>query len=90
LACAARPIAGDEALQLYLTHPNVSGAPLRALQFLERVHLECGEEKTVKFHLGDRALGIVNESGMYRIVSRKVEARIGGGQPIATSARQAR
>jgi beta-glucosidase len=78
-------VTGDEVVQLYLTHPGVSGAPLRALQGIARIHLERGEKKTVKFALHDRDLSIVDESGKHRIVPGRVEAWIGGGQPAATS-----
>ncbi len=78
-------VAGDEVVQLYLTHPGVSGAPLRALQGIARIHLERGEKKTVKFVLRDRDLSIVDESGKHRIVPGKVDAWIGGGQPVATA-----
>ena len=78
-------VAGDEVVQLYLTHPGVSGAPLRALQGFARIHLERGEKKTVRFVLHNRDLSIVDEAGKHRIVPGNVEAWIGGGQPIATS-----
>ena len=34
--------AGDEVAQLYLSFPDVAGAPLRALRGFQRVHLEAG------------------------------------------------
>ena len=74
--------AGDEVVQLYLTHPGVTGAPLRALQGFQRLHFERGEKKTVKFVLRGRDLGIVDESGKHRIVPGRVDAWIGGGQPV--------
>ena len=76
---------GDEVVQLYLTHPGVAGAPLRALKGFQRLHFERGEKKTVKFVLRDRDLSIVDESGKHRIVPGKVEAWVGGGQPIGTA-----
>ncbi len=78
-------MAGDEVVQLYISHPGVAGAPLRALQGFQRLHFEPGEKKTVKFVLRGRDLSIVDESGKHRIVPGNVEAWIGGGQPIATS-----
>ena len=78
-------VAGDEVVQLYITHPGVAGAPLHALQGFQRLHFERGEKKTVKFVLRGRDLSIVDESGKHRIIPGKVEAWIGGGQPIATS-----
>jgi beta-glucosidase len=78
-------MAGDEVVQLYLMHPGVNGAPLRALKGFVRIHLERGETKAVKFVLDGRDLSIVDQSGKHRIVPGKVDAWIGGGQPVATS-----
>ena len=75
-------MAADEVVQLYLTHAGVAGAPLRALKGFARIHLGRGEKKTVKFLLKGRDLGIVDESGKHRIVPGRVDAWIGGGQPV--------
>ena len=74
-------MAGDEVVQLYLTHPGVPGAPLRALKGFQRIHLNRGEKKTVTFTLRDRALAIVDPAGQHRIPSGPVEAWLGGSQP---------
>ena len=79
------PMAGDEVVQLYLAHPGVKGAPLRALKGLVRVHLQRGEQRTIEFVVRGRELGIVDESGKHRIVPGNVEAWIGGGQPVTPS-----
>jgi beta-glucosidase len=76
-------MAGDEVVQLYLTHSGVAGAPIRALAGFKRVHLMRGEHKTVSFTLHDRDLSIVDESGKHRILPGNVDAWIGGGQPRA-------
>ena len=73
---------GDEVVQLYLSHPEVAGTPIRALQGMQRVHLARGEKKTVSFTLRDRALGVVDEVGKHRILHGTVEVWIGGGQPV--------
>jgi beta-glucosidase len=73
--------AGDEVVQVYLTHPGVPGAPLRALKGFRRIHLEPGQKQTVQFTLRDRDLSIVDESGQRRIVPGNVQVWIGGGQP---------
>ncbi len=78
-------MAGDEVVQIYLTHPGVAGAPLRALQAFQRVHLARGQRKTVSFALHDRELSIVDEAGKHRIVPGKVEVWVGGGQPAVRS-----
>jgi beta-glucosidase len=74
--------AGDEVVQLYLTHPGVPGAPLRALRGFQRIHLDKGEKQSVSFTLHPRDLSIVDESGKHRIVPGRVEVWIGGGQPV--------
>jgi beta-glucosidase len=76
-------MSGDEVVQLYLTHPGVPGAPLRALKGFQRIHLDKGEKQTVAFTLHARDLSIVDESGKHRIVPGQVEAWLGGGQPVS-------
>ncbi|HKV26236.1 MAG TPA: glycoside hydrolase family 3 C-terminal domain-containing protein [Candidatus Acidoferrum sp.] len=77
-------IASDEVVQLYMTHPGVAGAPLRALEGFQRIHLDRDEKRTVKFVLKGRDLSTVDESGVRRIVPGDVQVWIGGGQPVAT------
>ena len=79
-------MSGDEVVQLYLTHSGVAGAPIRALQGEQRVHLARGAKQTVTFTLQDRALSIVDEAGKRRIVPGVVDVWIGGGQPELRSA----
>jgi beta-glucosidase len=81
--------AGDEVVQVYLTHPGVPGAPLRALNRFKRIHLDAGQKQTVQFTLRDRDLSTVDESGHRRIVPGNVQVWIGGGQPTATRAQPA-
>jgi len=76
-------VPGDEVVQLYLSHPGVDGAPIRALAGFQRIHLDAAASKTVDFTLRDRDLSIVDETGVRRIVPGAVDAWIGGGQPIA-------
>jgi beta-glucosidase len=76
-------MAGDEVVELYLTHAGFVGAPLRALQGFQRIHLDRGEKKTVSFTLRDRDLSVVDQAGKRRIVPGRVEVWIGSGQPMA-------
>ena len=78
-------VAGDEVVQLYLTHPGVHGAPLRSLAGFLRIHLDRGEKRTVEFVLRERDLSVVDEAGKHRVIPGKVDVWIGGGQPVATS-----
>ena len=54
---------GDEVVQLYISFPNVPGAPLRALRGFKRIHLEQGQSARVRFDLKDRDLSMVTETG---------------------------
>ena len=76
-------VAGDEVVELYLTHPDVPGAPIRALTGFTRVRLNGNEQKTVRFVLRDRDLSVVDESGKRQIVPGTVSVWIGGGQPVS-------
>jgi beta-glucosidase len=78
----AGTMAGDEVVQLYLKHPGVAGAPLRALKGFQRIHLDQGQKQQVTFTLHDRDLSTVDADGKRQIVPGKVEVWVGGGQPI--------
>jgi beta-glucosidase len=83
------PIAGEEVVELYVTHPEVEGAPIRSLAGFQRIHLERGQKQTVNFTLRDRELSVVDRDGVRRVPVGPVELWIGGGQPSAeTPARQ--
>jgi beta-glucosidase len=72
---------GEDVAQLYLSFPNVPGAPLRALRGFQRVHLRPGESKKLRFELKDRDLSMVTEAGEPIIPEGKYSLSIGGGQP---------
>jgi beta-glucosidase len=74
---------GDEVVELYITHPDLTGAPIRALAGFTRVHLAAGEQRTVTIPLHNRELSVVDEAGKRHITPGAVELWIGGGQPIA-------
>jgi len=73
--------AGDEVVQLYLSFPDVNGAPLRALRGFQRVHLDPGKSQAVHFELKQRDLGMVTEAGQPIIAEGQYKISIGGGQP---------
>jgi beta-glucosidase len=72
---------GDEVVQLYLSFPNVQGAPLKALRGFERVHLNAGESKTVVFDLKGRDLSMVSADGQPMVAPGTYKISVGGGQP---------
>lgn len=76
-------VAGDEVVEVYVSHPGIVGAPIRSLAGFRRVHLNQGERKTVSITLRDRELSVVDEDGKRRVPAGPVEIWIGGGQPVA-------
>jgi beta-glucosidase len=72
---------GDEVVQVYLTFPNVAGAPIRALRAFTRIHLGAGESRSVALDIPARDLSYVNESGERVITAGEYRVSIGGGQP---------
>ncbi|HVZ84731.1 MAG TPA: glycoside hydrolase family 3 C-terminal domain-containing protein, partial [Terracidiphilus sp.] len=74
-------VAGDEVAQLYLSFPNVAGAPVRALRSFERVHLEPGASQKVRFELKPRDMSMVTAEGDPIIPQGDYTVSVGGGQP---------
>jgi beta-glucosidase len=73
--------AGDEVAQLYLSFPNIPGAPLRALRAFQRVHLNAGASQRLRFELQPRDLSMVTEDGVPIVAEGVYTVSVGGGQP---------
>jgi beta-glucosidase len=73
--------AGDEVAQLYVSFPDIAGAPLRALRGFRRVHLKPGESKKLGFELQPRDLSMVTEQGQIIVAAGGYSVHVGGGQP---------
>jgi beta-glucosidase len=72
---------GDEVVELYLTFPELPGAPIRTLCGFTRVHIRAGETAHIRLALNPRDLSHVNEVGDRIIVPGSYRLSIGGGQP---------
>jgi len=72
---------GDEVVELYLTFPNLPGAPLRALRAFTRVHVAPGATQHISFQLSPRDLSMVNEAGDRTVAAGAYSLSVGGGQP---------
>jgi beta-glucosidase len=79
--------AGDEVVELYLSFPKLSGAPLHALRGFTRVHVDAGEQKHVKLSLQRRDLSYVNDSGDRLVSAGDYTITLGGGQPGTSAAK---
>ncbi|MCL4505318.1 MAG: glycoside hydrolase family 3 C-terminal domain-containing protein [Chloroflexi bacterium] len=77
-------IAADEVAQCYITCPNVSGlAPLHSLASFQRVRLQPGESRMVKFALTPVMLSVVDGNGRLKQEPGEYRVSIGGCSPGA-------
>jgi beta-glucosidase len=77
---------GDEVVELYLTFPQLPGAPLSALRGFTRVHVGAGQTQHVQFTLGPRDLSMVDLAGSRRVEAGTYSLSVGGGQPGTSAA----
>jgi beta-glucosidase len=73
--------AGDEVVELYLTPPANDIAPIRELKAFQRVQLEPGTARTVRFELQPRQLSEVDAQGKRSVQAGAYGIYVGGGQP---------
>lgn len=79
-------IAGDEVVQVYLADKTAStGAPIRSMVGVQRVHLRPGESRKVSFTVNPRQMSVVLASGNRVLEPGEFEISVGGGQPNATT-----
>jgi beta-glucosidase len=74
-------IAGDEVAELYISHPNVVGAPRRSLGEFRRVHLEAHASQLVSFVISPRELSVVSPDGNRSVPTGPVDLWISSSQP---------
>jgi beta-glucosidase len=74
-------MAGDEVVELYLTHPELDGAPVRSLAGFHRVHVEPGATEHVQITVPNRQLSVVDADGTRKIAAGDLQVWVGGGQP---------
>jgi len=73
---------GEEVVQLYLSHPGIKEtAPVRALQGFQRIFLEQGQSKKVRFELSTDQLTLIDQNGKRYQPGGKLLLSVGGGQP---------
>ncbi|RRA50015.1 glycoside hydrolase family 3 protein [Acidipila sp. EB88] len=79
-------VAGDEVAELYLTPPRTEISPRLQLIAFDRVHLNAGESRHVRFALDPRQLSTVNANGRRAMVAGQYSLALGGSQPAAGGA----
>jgi len=73
--------AGEEVVQLYVSHPDMRSAPLHALAGFQRVYLQPGESRWVSFVITPRQMSLVDEKGHRAVMPGRMVLYAGGGQP---------
>lgn len=72
---------GNEVPQLYIEYPASEDGALRALRGFERIHLQAGETRRIKFSLSPRDLSRVTKEGEHVIQPASYSVYVGGSQP---------
>lgn len=72
---------GEEVVQLYVSRPDVDGAPRHSLAGFQRVMLKAGESREVAFEIPARAVSVVGEHGGRSVPAGRARIWVGGGQP---------
>jgi beta-glucosidase len=74
--------AGDEVVQLYVTHPGASvPVPIRSLAGIQRVFLKPGEKRTVTFTLSPDQMSVIDDKGQRIVEPGEFLISVGGKQP---------
>ncbi len=74
---------GDEVVEVFLSFPQIPGAPIRALRGFTRIHLVPRQTQHVHVILNSRDLSLVNETGDRLVAPGAYTISVGGGQPAA-------
>jgi beta-glucosidase len=76
------PAEGDEVAQVYIAAPDARvPMPIRCLRGFRRIHLQSGEEQTLRFSVAPDAFTVIDDK-MQRVHLRgRYSVAVGGGQP---------
>jgi beta-glucosidase len=74
--------AGDEVVQLYVTHIGASvPVPIRSLAGIERVFLKPGQKQKITFTLSAEQMSVIDDRGKRIVEPGKFLISVGGKQP---------
>ena len=78
----AGKVAGDEVVEVYLTTPQSEGGPIYSLRGFERLPLDAGQSRHIRFELSPRDLSEVAADGSRSVQEGEYKVAIGSGQPV--------
>mgnify|MGYP001799340672 CR=1 FL=1 len=79
---------GDEVIQVYAKQIDATTGPIRKLVGFERIHLEKGTSKTVRFQVKKEQVQIYETNGDKIPLTGQLMLSIGGGQPEVRGAKK--
>ncbi len=77
------PRDGEEVVQVYVSAPDVPGAPRHSLAAFRRVALAAGERQTVTFEIPAQRLRVVDADGVAQAAPGRWRLTVGGCSPGA-------
>ncbi|VXD14108.1 glycoside hydrolase family 3 C-terminal domain-containing protein [Marinoscillum sp. 108] len=78
-------VAGEEVVQVYLSNLSTQlPTPAHSLQGFERVSLEPGESKFIRFVLPPAAFRVIDDQNQKVVLPGEYQLSVGGGQPGVT------
>jgi beta-glucosidase len=78
-------VAGSEVAEMYLQPPQGQGAPRLALEGVQRIVLQPGEERELTFVLTPQQMGTADEDGQRKLNAGRYRLFLGGSQPMLTA-----
>ena len=74
-------LAGDEVVQLYVSHEGKVDAATRTLVGFERIHLNAGETKTLTYNISPKQYALIGADGNTLLEPGALTISVGGKQP---------
>ncbi|MBN1905974.1 MAG: glycoside hydrolase family 3 C-terminal domain-containing protein [Deltaproteobacteria bacterium] len=79
---------GEEVVQVYVSHPEITDGPIRTLQGFKRIFLKPGETRTVRFELQPIQIAVYHPQSSMYVSEGVVSFAVGGMQPGGKALRE--
>jgi beta-glucosidase len=79
---------GEEVVQVYISHPEITDGPKRTLQGFNRVFIKAGETKNISFNLKPIQLAVYHPEHKMYVPKGTISIAVGGSQPNAKALKE--
>lgn len=79
---------GEEVVQVYISHPEITDGPIRTLQGFTRVFVKAGETKTISFNFKPIQLAVYHPKHKMYVPEGTISFAVGGRQPNANAMKE--